>query len=816
MLNKFKKALLFLRGNNYLNEEIDSFAFKFSNKAFLSIIGVTVLLIGIIVTVKLAQNPQIFFSKAANIPSPKSTDMVANLTSQLLQEKVKKTDDQTKKNNILQQLAIKRKEALLKEINNPAKFLSHATLASQRSSFPANIQAFIEEEKKFQGEVTVFTSDDFKKNESKIFYKIKNSDGKGQYNLYFVNPPKNLLSGSIVSATGLVLGSEMVVQSSGTVNSSSIKSIGEQKTVVLLVNFSNDQSKPFTADTMKQVMFGSNTSINNYYKEASYNKTNFSGDVIDWLTIDAENNGSCDVYNWGDEADSKATLKGINLNSFQRIIYVFPWVNGCNFSGLATLGGEPSKAWLVQGAADSSMLAHELGHNLGAAHASLLLCGSNAVSDYSSCTINEYGDSLDIMGNHTFVAPNIYHLNAPHKDSLGWIDQSLIQTVSQSGTYNLTPLETTSTKKQVIKIYKKDTNDYYYLEFRKATGFDQLLPQKIINGTLIHIWSGNPLTNTLLIDTTPNSVGYPYAEYTDAALLNGATFTDSKNGITIKQLNSSATDVSLQITFSPGTFTPTTTFCIQVITSAVNPITGECRMFSTPCDVPSGWKKVDNCDSSTISPTTSSSLPSANLTGVLSGSSSLVVNQAARFTIKAQSPALTILTKAQVYAAKKDGSVVSSWCPADKIGGANKEWCKVDERVLSGTNQSYTFNWVPPQTGEFYLALNIYNNKGNICTGNPFNIPAGWSSCGTSGNLLVTINLCSSECTYITYDPTGIKNNCDTVRKSRGLPLCHTYPSSLTCHTGIALGDQQGKCSVWQKFGEACQNAYCDLCQCVN
>ncbi len=39
-------------------------------------------------------------------------------------------------------------------------------------------------------------------------------------------------------------------------------------------------------------------------------------------------------------------------------------------------------------------------------------------------------------------------------------------------------------------------------------------------------------------------------------------------------------------------------FCIQVITPAMNPETKECKEFSTPCDVPKGWKKVGNCGSS--------------------------------------------------------------------------------------------------------------------------------------------------------------------------------------------------------------------------
>ncbi len=37
--------------------------------------------------------------------------------------------------------------------------------------------------------------------------------------------------------------------------------------------------------------------------------------------------------------------------------------------------------------------------------------------------------------------------------------------------------------------------------------------------------------------------------------------------------------------------------CIQVITPAKDPKTGECKEFPTPCDVPEGWEKVGSCSS---------------------------------------------------------------------------------------------------------------------------------------------------------------------------------------------------------------------------
>jgi hypothetical protein len=36
--------------------------------------------------------------------------------------------------------------------------------------------------------------------------------------------------------------------------------------------------------------------------------------------------------------------------------------------------------------------------------------------------------------------------------------------------------------------------------------------------------------------------------------------------------------------------------CVTVIQPARNPLTGECRLFPTPCDVPAGWVKVSSCN----------------------------------------------------------------------------------------------------------------------------------------------------------------------------------------------------------------------------
>ncbi len=42
--------------------------------------------------------------------------------------------------------------------------------------------------------------------------------------------------------------------------------------------------------------------------------------------------------------------------------------------------------------------------------------------------------------------------------------------------------------------------------------------------------------------------------------------------------------------------------CIAVMQPAINPVTNECKVFSTPCAVPSDWKQVHECPSESVTP----------------------------------------------------------------------------------------------------------------------------------------------------------------------------------------------------------------------
>src|SRR3989338_3216793 len=55
-----------------------------------------------------------------------------------------------------------------------------------------------------------------------------------------------------------------------------------KRVAVVMFNFQNDNSQPYTVDYARNMVFGT---INSYYKEASFGKLSLEGDVFGWYTI---------------------------------------------------------------------------------------------------------------------------------------------------------------------------------------------------------------------------------------------------------------------------------------------------------------------------------------------------------------------------------------------------------------------------------------------------------------------------------------------------------------------------------------------------
>ncbi|MEK6901623.1 MAG: CARDB domain-containing protein, partial [Nanoarchaeota archaeon] len=355
---------------------------------------------------------------------------------------------------------------------------------------------------------------------------------------------------------------------------------GEQKTVVLMVD-PNDTSPPTwtNRDAIRDLVF---TQMKNYYIENSYGKiTNISGDVFPasggWYEMDISSTCS-DIKG----PAIRAADADVNFANYSRVIIVAPNMQ-CG-GGEASIGkvphttGEGIVSISVSRIYSVSMgvFTHEFGHNLGSGHASFFDCLDLTIAvDLADCKRFEYRDWYDAMGNG-FVG----HFNAPHKEYLGWLDVSNIQTATSDSSFAIEPIETATTGLKAVKILRRPSFFYgepYWqfltIEYRQPIGFDSVFPSmpvaNVFLGGLLHA----PLLPwTSLFDPTPPR--YPYY----SALLVGESFTDFRNGVTItSKQRTEGVDGKLSLDVKFNT--------LDLVTDAIglsptNPVAGNPLIFS--------------------------------------------------------------------------------------------------------------------------------------------------------------------------------------------------------------------------------------------
>jgi hypothetical protein len=292
---------------------------------------------------------------------------------------------------------------------------------------------------------------------------------------------------------------------------------------VILFNFADDRRRPYTAAEAQRIVFTGDDSVNTYLQEASFGRLSLAGDVLGWYTIDDSSKG-CRFGRWARAARQAAIADG-HAASYQHYVFVFPHAPGCAWAGMAELPG--TKAW-INGELTMRVVGHELGHNLGAHHASGLHCTEDgrpvAVSD--RCLLEEYGDPFDIMGG------GARHMSNWNKAKLGWLSSSNLATATASGTYTLAAQEALSADVQLLRIPLGEGGLYYYLELRQPFGsfFDNFgVADPAVNGISVRLAPDYASADrSSLIDTNSATRGFE-----DAPLAMGRTFADPTHGIWI-------------------------------------------------------------------------------------------------------------------------------------------------------------------------------------------------------------------------------------------------------------------------------------------
>src|SRR5437773_2055932 len=367
------------------------------------------------------------------------------------------------------------------------------------------------------GQLTVFYADDFARHRSELVHMIRDERTGRSFQLRFDKEPAHLRSGMVMTIRGRAHDADIYAladqispvspASSGTgpTTLAAPTVAGDQKTLVIVAGF-RDKSVSCPIQAIDNVMFADplDKSVDDLYRDMSMGQVSFSGTVVGPYTLGSASTDPCDISGWATAANTAAS-SGIDVNAYARKVYVMP-SNSCPAAGIGEVGVTPSRAWVFD-CDTPDVYAHELGHNLGLQHA--------------STPTSEYADTSDIMGQAEGLMRQV---NAPHKLEMGWIPPSQAVLVTSDGPYDIAPAETdpvNAAAPQALKVFKDDTNEYYYVSYRRGIGFDaNLACCAYLDRLSVHRWAG-PGNRT----------------YRLAILADGETFSDPATGFTVTQVN---------------------------------------------------------------------------------------------------------------------------------------------------------------------------------------------------------------------------------------------------------------------------------------
>jgi len=124
-----------------------------------------------------------------------------------------------------------------------------------------------------------------------------------------------------------------------------VSTTGEQRLLVALFNYQDDTSEPVDIATLQDYIEDDANSVENFYKENSYDQVYFTVSYYDWRTLPKN---AADYYYTSDPLtallnDSVALLDDdVDFTQYDRLVFVYSKIYGAYWDGMGTIG-----AWNV-------------------------------------------------------------------------------------------------------------------------------------------------------------------------------------------------------------------------------------------------------------------------------------------------------------------------------------------------------------------------------------------------------------------------------------------------------------------------------------
>lgn len=623
----------------------------------------------------------------------------------------------------LRKLLSSRKEKVLERMKNGDSSLVAGLLPDEiRSRMPDTVRDLVEEKVSLSGNLSAIFVDTIKEEDSYIEYSLEvyddNTEETERYQVYFEKGHKFLKNGSKVKLSGYKLDDKVFVaddngQSTQVLAESNISSdvTGNKSLLVILVNFSNDPSQPWTKDYVYNTVFVNGDSTKALISEGSYGKVDLTGEVTPWMTIAATNNSTCDYLTWASQAKQAANNAGYNTSGYNHVMYMLNGVSTsiCNWGGKGYVPG--TETWINGAYAAHGSKAHELGHNFGNYHAGFYDCSPTQIA--SSCSFDQYGERNSKMG-----GANNFQFNAVHKYQNAWIPSSQVKSVNSSGTYIIERDYSTSASTKVLKINKPDTGQAYYVSYKQASGFNASLGDGNTRGASVYLMPSSGFYDHSKLLSMQSGGGY-----TNSALWDGGVFTDTANGLTITQLSHTADTVTLDVQLSTPPCT-TSNPSVSVSPASKTGAPGSALAYtvsvtnrnSTYCDtstftinpvVPTGFTtnpvNVNVAPGSTVNSNITVTSGATVSDGsypytVMANDNSNPVSSSASATYIVYTPVLdttppTVSISSPASGTKVSGRVNINVSASDNVGVAKVEFYIDNKLVTTDTTAPYSYRW---------------------------------------------------------------------------------------------------------------------------